>query len=54
MKIQDILTIVEARLRALETSYTLATSSGNLEEALRLETEIEETRITIEGLKNIV
>lgn len=54
MKIQEIISLIEARLNTLNSSYTLATSSGNLEEVLRLEQEISETKETLQRLKEIL
>lgn len=54
MKIQEIISLVEAKLSTLQTSYTLATSSGNLEEVLRLEQEIAETEKTVQKLKEVL
>ena len=54
MTIQDLINLVEAKLNSLKTSYTLTTSSGNVEETFRLEVEIAETERTIQNLKTIV
>lgn len=53
MKITEIISLVEARLNSLRTSYTLATSSGDLNETFRLEEEISETEETLENLKKL-
>ncbi len=54
MKIQEIVSLVEAKLNNLSGSYTLATSSGNIDEVIRLESEIMETEKTLQDLKKLL
>lgn len=54
MRITEIVSLVEAKLSTLQTSYTLATSSGNLEETFRLQNEIQETQQTLQMIRELV
>lgn len=54
MTIQEIVTLVEAKLNTLTTSYNLATSAGDLEEVIRIDAEMQETHQTIERLKQLL